>query len=213
MATLNQLAYSYALTMEKENDPQFIELARFNYIHYRSLFIRRDQEKNKTLPSKAIQAIICDMITVRTSELPKVDVGTEIQRSKEPIPSVVRLRSRDAFEFIGPVDGIAPYTIISPREAQYIEYSQFTKLLPRAFYKRGNVYVVNKKPSQILIEAAFEDPTKLEMYLRPDGKLAWVEDMDFPLPDDMIQGITDGLINGQLRFIVDKKANEIKVDE
>jgi hypothetical protein len=212
MATLNQLAYNYALLREKENDPQFIELARFNYIHYRSVFIRRDQEKNKILPVKSVQPIVCDMVTVPTTEIAGSTVGTMISRTKDPIPSVIRLKARDAFEFIGPIDGIEPFSIISPREAQYVSLAQFTKKIPRVYFRRGYLYVVNKKPSQILIEAAFEDPTKLEKYLRPDGTLAWTDDMEFPLPDDMIEGITKGLVSEELRFLTDFKPNEIKIN-
>jgi hypothetical protein len=210
--TLNQLAYSFAQIMEKENDPQFIELARFNYIHYRSMFIRRDQEKNKQLPSKAIQQIVCEMVVVRATEIPGVKVGVEISKTKEAIPSVVRLKSRDAFEFIGPIDGIDPFSIISAREAQYVQFTQFTKRIPRVYLRRGNLYVVNKKPSQILVEAVFEDPTELEKYTRTDGTLAYTEEMDFPLPDDMIQGITQGLLSGELKFLQDQKTNEVKID-
>ena len=212
MATLNQLAYSFAQIKERENDPQFIELSRFNYIHYRSLFIRRDQERNKILPTKAIQSIICEMVVVKASELPGVTMGVELSRTRDPLPSVVRLKTRDAFEFIGGVDGIEVYSAINAREAQYVQQAQFTKHIPRVYYKRGNLYVTNKNPTKILVEAIFEDPTKLDKYLTPSGDLAYTEDMDFPLPDDMIQGITLGMISGELKFLMDQQPNEIKVN-
>jgi len=210
--TLNQLAYSLAQLLEKENDPQFVELCRYNYIHYRSLFIRRDQERNKTLPSAAVQQIVCDMVIVKTIELTGIEAGSDISRTKESLPQVVRLKTRDAFEFIGPIDGIDPFSIIPAREAQYVPYAQFTKLIPRVYLRRGHLYVVNKKPSKILVEAVFADPTRLERYLRSDGSLAYTEEMDFPLPDDMIQGITQGLINGELKFLQDQKSNEVTID-
>ena len=210
--TLNQLAYSLAQTLEKENDPQFVELARYSYIHYRSMFIRRDQEKNKILPSKVLQQIVCDMVIVKNTEIAGESIGKEISRSKEPIPSLIRLKSRDACDYIVSIDGLSPFSVISPGDAQYIEYSQFTRSIPRVYLRRGYLYVVNKKPAKILVEGAFEDPTKLERYLRPDDTLAYTESMDFPLPDDMIQGITSGLLSGELRFLVDQKPNEINTD-
>lgn len=213
MATLNQIVYNIASAQEKETDLQFVERVRFSVIYYGSMFIRRDQERNKILPTKSLQPMVCEMDKVNATELPGVKVGGEIWRSKEPIPVPIRLKTRDAIDYVGSVDKSEPYSWISPREASLLTYSTFTQKLPRYYINNGYLYVLNAAPKKVLLDGAWEDPTSLERFLKPDGTLAYSEDMEYPIPNDMIEGITKGLLGGELKLVGDDKPNEIKVDE
>ena len=212
MATLNSIVYNIASAMEREKDPEYVERVRFSVIYYGPMFIRRDQEKNKLLPVKSIQPIVVEMAKINASELPDVTVGAEVYRSKEPLPWAVRLKTRDAVDYVGSVDKSEPYSLISAREAGLMEHNKFSKSLPRYYFMNGFLYLKNVSPSKVLVEAAWENPTTLERFLKTDGTLAYTEEMEYPLPDDMIQGITLGLLSGELKLVGDGQPNEVQID-
>jgi len=214
MSTLKQIVYNIADALYKEKDPQFVARVQFNVLHYRSMFIRRDLQKNGFFAPHFIQRIGgLATKSIDQSEVYQLDIGKNVTRSIEPIPSVVRLNNRSAFFYVGSVDKMVSYSYIAPREIPYMKYNQYSKRMPRYTYLNGYLYFINVNPEKVTVEAAFQDPTQLASYLDDSGQLAYTDDSEFPLPDDMIEGITLGLISGIYKMLGDGEANEVNINE
>ena len=214
MSTLKQIVYNIADGLEREKDPQFIARVQFNVLYYRSMFIRRDLQKNGFFAPHFVQRIGgLQTKEIDQSEVYQLDLGKSVMRSIEPIPTVIRLNTRSAFYYVGTVDKMTSYSYISPREIPYMKYSSFSKKMPRYTYLNGYLYFINVNPDKVTVEAAFQDPTQLASYLNEFGELAYTDESEFPLADDMIDGITVGLLSGTLKLIGDGEANDVNINE
>jgi hypothetical protein len=212
MVTLKKIVYNIAKLIGKETDPEMLRHIQFSVLYYRTMFIRRDIERNGKFPIECVQTIAgLDTEQADKAEIYGTTLGENICRTIETIPSVVRLKAEPAFFYVGTIDRMQNYSYIDPRQVPYLEYGKFNSTMPRFTFIGNRLYFVNRDPQKVTIQAAFTDPTQLSLYLDEDGALAYSDDSEFPMPTDMIEGITKGLLDGELQ--IRTSDNEILNDE
>lgn len=212
--TLDHSAYNLAEAMEREKDAQFLERVRYNLLYYRALFIRRDMQKNQHFSPQILQTLSgLEIESVDAAEVNGIDIGVDNMRTVNKVPEVIRLNNRHAFFYVGSIDRLVNYSYIDPRQISYLQYDKYSQNKARYTYINGHIYLINVAPSRITVQAAFQDPTQLRTFSNEDGLPAYTEQSEFPIPMDMLQGITTGLLSGELKLVGDDKTNEININD
>ena len=209
MATLNEIAFSIADKLGKPLDYLLINNLKFSVINYRALHIRQDYTKTGYYNPLYIQDLGCIAIErVDSAECCTIESDCLVNRTTLDIPDPVRLKGIEDFTFVGGIDKKTRFTQIIPEQAQYIEYSTYTKNLPRYYYMNKRVYVTDSV-EYINIRGIFADPRVASKFKRCDDDApCYSDDASFPCPADMIIGITQGIIKGELAIL--QESNEGK---
>lgn len=214
MASLNELAYSIATKLGKPIDYMLIQDIKFSIVNYRALFIRQDYTKNGRYHYLLVQDLGClETELTDSAECCTVESGCDVVRTKLEIPDPVRLKGLEDFVFVGGIDKKTRYTMSIPEEIGYLQYSKFTKNDPRYYYMNKRIYLINVPVGYVNVRGIFADPRKAELFNNCSGADCYTDDEQFPCPEDMIVGIKEGLISGELRILRDgTEGKEIKAD-
>lgn len=185
--TLNQIVFNIAEN-KADTSEVFIRRLKFTVLYYRAMFIRRDYSRNFHLPESILQEVVLDLKSVTTG-------SDNHLRTVQPLPVPIRLKG-DPFQYFGGVDRKTPYRFAYPEERQYVNAGKFNCKPPIYSYVNGYGEVHNISAGKILIRHAFENPVLV-------GKLnnsGCVDDNSpFPIPLDMVEGITKGILSGELQ--------------
>lgn len=202
MATLNEIVYNIALQVEKADDTVLLERLKFIVGYYRAQFIRQDQKRNHSLPSQFIQKLDClEMEAANAMECCTVeDIGCEVWRTKKTIPRPVRVYDGSVFAYVGTVDGKKPYQYTTGVQAEYAMHQKWAGNQPRYIYANDRIYVLNARPAKILLKGVFEQPQELSRYQCCDNTAAFSEDKEYPISLDMVQRITQSILQGEMRL-------------
>jgi hypothetical protein len=214
MASLNEIAYNISTLLGKPFDQALLEQLKFQIKYYRSLLIRRDFERNAFITPQYVQSLGCvAMVQVDLSECPTHLTGYTLFRSTERVPNPIRLKSGNAFTYVGSIDRIKPYRQISPEEVPYVNHAKFAKYQASFFYLDGYIFVYNVAPEVVNIQGMFEDPEKAAEFWDEEGNPCYSDDSVYPVTGDMIQAITQSILAGEGRVLGAIPDENIKVDE
>ena len=199
--TLDKIVYNLAELKGKAEDFTFLEQVKFNVLYYRTLFIRRDYERNNILPKAVLQILPKEeIVKVPSTECP--DVGDLVlHRTKKKIPTPIRLKSKLAFNFVGDRANRINYGQVDSSQLLYISSDKYTGSLPRFFYRDEFIYFINLDDSNtsVIIEAAFENPEQLEKYIDENNSPVYTSTIKFPISMDMVQQITQSMMSAELK--------------
>jgi hypothetical protein len=212
--TLNEIIYNIAGVVNRENDLSFLEQLKFKVKYYRALLVRRDQQRNRFLAPQLIQTLpAVALVKVDSAEHSAVNVECSILRSIHPIPKPIRLKGSNAFTYVGTVDKLREYGEILASQVAYVSQSKFTKDVPRYYYINDHVYILNANPTHISIQGVFEDPEAASMFGDTETEFLYHDDMEFPVPADMVQQITQAILSTELGVQTPQDDNnEVKID-
>ena len=93
--TLNEIAYNIADASGRATNASYIERLKFQIKYYRSLLIRRDQERNTYLPDQFIQTLEAPITLVNIAETIEFSAAVNNQplhKSNSILPKPVRLK-------------------------------------------------------------------------------------------------------------------------
>jgi len=203
--TLDQIAYNILNLLRggRSNIDEHISLdqIKFNIKHYRAMFIRRDFARNGIVTRHLEQDLGClKLIRVDASKCCSLPVGCPIYRTELQLPKTVRFNFREAITYTGDITGVGRIPLIEPQEVAYLSYDKHTKNRSKAYMIEDYMYVYNPNAMEhINVRGVFEDPEDLRAF--DCGAACYDESQDFPLPADMINAITTGLISGELRIL------------
>lgn len=193
-ATLDQIVYNLASMIDQSQDPVILERIRFMVHSSRATLLRRDFKRNFQISPSTIQTIPClEMEKYEGVECCGVVVpsGCVIYRSKVELPETIRFQiAPGGFSFVGTVDLRKSFGHIYPFELRYYVHRKYGSKIPRYFVSQGRLYVVGSKPKHIRIDGIFEDPTKLSEIQDCSGSSCYDRLEPYPIPSDMIDGIT-----------------------
>jgi type I site-specific restriction endonuclease len=83
-------------------------------------------------------------------------------------------------------------------------FNKYTSQTPFASYRNGYLYIHNDKNARrVNIRGMFEDPEQVHKFTRENGMDLYDEDSPFPISTDMIEGITKGLLSGELTMMLE----------
>ena len=202
MATLNEIVYNIALQVEKADDAVLLERLKFHVAYYRAQFIRQDQKRNHSLPSQFVQKLDClEMEEANAMECCTVeDIGCTVWRTKKTFPRPVRIYDCSEFGYVGTVDSKQPYQRTTGVQAEYAAHNKWTSSQPRYIYANDRIYVLNARPSKILLKGIFEQPQDLAGYTCCDNTAAFSEDKQYPISMDMVQRVTQSILSTEMQL-------------
>lgn len=205
--TLDEIAYnllnSFRGGRSSQDENISIDQIKFNIKHYRAVFIRRDYARNGLVTRHLEQDLRCvELEQVDLSKCCNIDIDCPAYRSKKPIPRTVRFNFEEAITYVGDVTGTGRIQMIKPFEVAYIPYDKYTKNQTKAYMIEDYLYVLNPKGAKYVnVRGIFEDPEKVSEFIDCGGQPCYTGNSEFPMPMDMVQGVTQGMMSGELRLL------------
>lgn len=212
MATLDEITYNIAQLAGKDTDTAYINRVKFSVMYHRSLLCRRDFDRHGFIaPQFALPLGCIKMVEADSAQCFGIDLPCNLVKSKVPIPAPLRLRSGNAFLYVGTVDGRTPYSRMDMEDLRDIKYLGYSQKLPRYIYWDEHLFVFNAKPDKLKVNYVPDDPSKLDEFVDCNGNSAFDVDEDsYPISADMIQQITQSILNGEVRVDQPDQHNEIR---
>mgnify|MGYP003152691357 FL=1 len=205
--TLNEIAYNILNTYRggrsNNNDHISLDQVKFTIKYYRAMFIRRDMSRNGFVSNGVEQDLKClKMKKVDATKCCGFPTECSVYRSEKRLPKFVRLNFNDAITYAGDATGTNSYQIVEPHMVQWIPYDKYTKNKKKAYIIDSYLYLYNAHgDDQINIRGIFENPEELSKYTSCDDGVCYDDDTDFPLPMDMVQAITQGILSAEMQIL------------
>lgn len=205
--TLDEIAYnmlnSFRGGRSSQDENISLDQIKFNIKHYRAVFIRRDYARNGLVTRHLEQDLRCVQLEkVDLSKCCNINIDCPAYRTVKKIPRTVRFNFEEAITYVGDITGTNRYQIIKPFEAAYITADKFTKNNTKAYMIEDYLYVLNNKGADYInIRGIFENPEEATTFSDCSGAPCYTDASTFPMPMDMIQAITQGMMSGELRLL------------
>jgi len=204
--TLNEISYNILNLVRggrsSNNDHISTSQIKFNVKYYRAMLIRRDFARNGMITRHLEQDLGClELIKVDASKCCNLPTECAVYRTVKKIPKTVRFNFKDAVTYVGAIDGKANIPIVESHTVQWLPFDKYTKNKMKAYMIEDYLYVYNADGLKFInVRGIFEDPEDLSKY-DCDGTDCYDEDSDFPIPMDMLQTITQGIMSGELMML------------
>jgi len=204
--TLDEIAYNLLNLVRggrSSNDEHIsLDQIKFNIKHYRAMFIRRDYARNGYVSKTIEQDLGClKLKQVDASKCCNLPVECAVYRTKKKIPKTVRFNFKDAITHVSDVTGLGTIPIVESHTVQWLPYEKYTGLKYKAYMIEDYMYIYNADGlGYINVRGIFEDPEDVALF-DCDGSDCYDDDMDFPIPMDMLQTITQGIMSGELMLL------------
>lgn len=211
MTSLNEIAYNILNSLRggRSSNNDYLSTDQIKYVikYYRSMLIRQDQERNFNRYKQFEQDLgYVPLQEIDTAESSTLNSYKFLWRTSSQIPKPIRLKRSEAITFIGNEDKFnKPIPFIDENRSYWNNYNKYTSSEPEAFYRNGYIYIKsNKHIENINIRGIFEDPEKVFDFVNEQEGNFKIYDANspFPIPSDMIDQITMGILNGTLKLAV-----------
>lgn len=205
--TLDEISYNLLNLFRggRSSQDELISLSqiKFNVKHYRAMFIRRDFARNGLVTRHLEQDLRCVQLEkIDLSKCCNITIGCPAYRSVKKIPRTVRFNFEEAITYVGDVTGLGRIQLIRPYEANYITADKFTGNNAKAFMIEDYLYVLHPKGANYVnVRGIFEDPEEVSEFIDCAGQPCYTGTSQFPMPMDMVQAITQGMMQGELRLL------------
>ena len=207
--TLNEIAYNLLNIVRGGNSNHdesiSLEQLKFNILHYRAMFIRRDYAQNGFTSRHIEQDLGCvELEKVDGSRCCDVPLECPVYRTKLPLPKTVRYNFSEALTYIGSVSGLDTFPLVNSNMVRWLSYDKYTKNNMKSFMIDEHLYIYNAQGIEnVNIRGVFEDPRDVSRFGDCGGTGCYEGDetADFPIPMDMIQRINQGVLAGELKII------------
>jgi len=206
--TFNEIAYNILnlIRAGRSSQDEHISLRqiKFNVLHYRAMFIRRDYARNGKITRHLEQDLRC--LKLEKTDMSRCcdgfNTGCTILKTEQKIPRTVRFHFKEAITFVGAADGMSSIHLIEPYMAKMASYAKYTGTNRKAFMLEDYMYILNAEGMEnINIRGVFEDPTDLSLF-DCGGSDCYDDNSEFPMPADMLQLITNGMVQGELQLLL-----------
>jgi len=204
--TLNEIAYNILNLVRggrsSNNDHISTSQIKFNVKYYRAMLIRRDFARNGIITRHLEQDLGClELIKVDASKCCRLPVDCAVYRTVKKVPRTVRFNFSDAITHVGDVSGTGTIPIVDSNAVQWLPYDKYTKNKMKAYMIEDYIYIYNADGLKYInVRGIFEDPEDVAMF-DCDGSDCYSDDSEFPIPMDMLQTITQGIMSGELMML------------
>ena len=220
MATLNQIAYNIRNKIENGRSHQntYISLdqIKFNIEMYRSLFLRREIERNNE-QKEFEQSLTVEVSRVTMGEYSGMALPDHVLES-QTIPEPIRLKNRSGITYVATTDRKIVIPVVDYHMILSSLHNKYTSRQPRAFFMSNKIWVYGDPMSiyidrdiedfdisgditKLFIRGIFENPAEAMLMEDPTLDATNVDDEPYPLSGDMIQRITEGILSGELPML------------
>lgn len=242
MATKKEIAYNILNLVSgghSENTPM-INVRQIEFIvdYYRGLLIRRAVERGDRLEEfeQTLDRTYFEVISkVEAGRFAGPFNTAPILRTELQIPTPIRLKEFPGLTYVGDVDWSRNYDLVNPHELKWqTGFNRFTNKSPRSTYLNDYIWIINppdlypySQGDQLTIDdpsvatsnpyvkegpgylfgvrGIFEDPEEVAEFNETDL-------VDYPCPADMIQQITQSILNGEIR-VLSGRPNDVVIDQ
>ena len=228
--TLDQIAYNILNKIEggrsHNNTYYSLDQIKYNIENYRALFLRRDLRDSHDLKNFE-QSLVKPVFRVISSVVP--DPGrmsmiaiSHVLTTKEPLPSVLRTKHQLPLT-VHDIKKREFYPVVEYIDRYWQMFNKYTSKYPRCHVKDGYLFIEGDVVSRALkqaiekgqdidenvfltdikeieIRGVFESPTEVMVINGVDPTETGSQ--PYPLTKDLIQRITEGLINGELQMLM-----------
>ena len=208
--TLNEIAYNILNLVRggrsNNNDHISISQIKFNIKYYRAMLIRRDFTRNGMITRHLEQDLGClELEKVDASKCCDLPVECAVYKTVRKIPKTIRFSFRDAITHVSDVTGLGTIPLVESHVVQWLPYDKYAKKKRKAYMIEDYMYIYEADGLQFInVRGVFEDPEDVAKF-DCDGSDCYDDDMDFPIPMDMIQTITQGIMSGELMLLASSK--------
>lgn len=205
--TLDEIAYNLLNAFRggrSSNDDNIsVDQIKFNIKHYRAVFIRRDYARNGLVTRHLEQDLRCIQLErVDLSKCCNIKIDCPAWRSVKPIPRTVRFNFEEAITYVGDITGTGRIPMIKPYEVAFVTADKYTGNNTKAYMIEDYLYILNNKGADYVnVRGIFENPEEVAKFSDCSGLPCYTDDMPFPMPMDMVQAITQGMMGGELRLL------------
>ncbi|SRR6266403_4478693 len=211
MPTLNQIADTIIDRLNQPFNIMLKERKKFEVKYWRSMMIRQDVAKNG-LSYEFLQSFVTNLTKIDKGDNCVIGIDCIILRTKTKIPKPVRLKDDVPFKYVGEIGGNNSFVYTELEELKYTNSNKYTYNVIRYNYTNGYVYIFNNtKLKYISLQGIFTNPESINSCTSGGTTLCYNDDMEFPIADDMLQTIIDGIVNEELKAPVDNK--EVKIEQ
>lgn len=211
MVTKRKLTYDIINTIRggKQSDDENISHRQVGFWidNTRSLLIRRDLEKGRSVNPDLIQTICSEVIEVDAAECGCLTAGCTILRTKEKIPTALEVHNKNMIMRVGPaVVGSTPFSFISYERAQFSGNNKYTKHITKAFLHNGYIYLIGdssklKFLKYIAIDLVMEYPEEAANFQFCDtNEPCYTVDSTYPISAWMIEPLKEMIFNLNVRL-------------
>jgi|TARA_R110000823_G_scaffold49393_3_gene124764 hypothetical protein len=201
--TLNEIAYNILNLVRggrsSNNEHISLDQIKFNVQYYRAMFIRRDFTRNGIITRSLEQDLGClELEKVDASKCCNLPVECAVYKTIKKIPKTVRFSFRDAITHVSDVTGTGTIPLVESHTVQWLPYDKYTKDKYKAYMIEDYMYIYNANGLGFInVRGVFEDPKDVALF-DCDSSDCYNDDMDYPLPADMLQMITQGILSTEL---------------
>ena len=205
--TLNEIAYNILNTYRggrlNHNEHISLDQIKFTVKYYRAMMIRRDMARNGFVSNGVEQDLNClELEIIDASKCCNLKTNCDVYRTKEPLPKFIRLAFNDALTYAGDATGLNSYQIIEPHIVQWLPYDKYVAGKKRVYILDNYLYLYNGDGDGVVnIRGIFEDPEKLGEYTNCEEIPCYDDNSEFPLPMDMLQMLTQGILSGEMKIL------------
>ena len=228
--TLNQIAEDGAYKLGDQFNNTLRESIKHTVIYFRAKYIRDDVSRNGSPSPELYQPAILEMQEVNKLE----DVGASIDciteggvcynvinnikykilKSKKPLPKSVRLKGTGfvGYKFVGSVDRSVRFHYSEPADLKFKQALPYRKFDVIYFFIADNyLYLLNSlEICNVLIDGIFENPRDVYRLCEDD---TFIDDKEFPLPNDMLVSIMDNIVKSYPTKAQDGQVINIQRDD
>ena len=208
--TLNEIAYNVLNLVRggrsSNNDYISLDQIKFNIRYYRAMLIRRDFARNGMITRHLEQDLGClNLIKVDASKCCDLPVECAVYRTERALPRTVRFNFRDAITHVSDVTGTGTIPLVESHTVQWLPYDKYTKDKYKAYMIEDFMYIYNAEGLGFInVRGVFENPEDVSSF-DCDGSECYDDNMDYPLPLDMVETITKGIMAGELVLLSGSK--------
>lgn len=218
--SLNQISNNILNILRggRSSNDDIISLPQIKFLvkYYRSLLIRRDQERNLNrgrLFEQDLGHIVCS--SVDSAESSSINSGAILIRTNNKIPTPIRLKNNEGITYVSCDDKVGePLPVLDAQITYWQGFGKYTSDKPFAFYRDGYIYINNNVTiTNIHVRGIFEDPEEVHEFTRANGLDLYDDNSPYPISSDMIESITKSIISGEGKIILGtKNDNELDRD-
>jgi hypothetical protein len=225
MASLKLIADEISDALNRPFDDMLKERIKSIFRHELAAMIRQQVNKNGLSPHfKSRYSTVCKPVTKSDSSFDVSLFDNSTFRTINKVAQPIRYNTDDPFTYVGKINGITPFTYLSLSGLPYynllpiiqkeaVEPNE-TPLQPITYdYRNGYIYIYfnpsldeNITEFHIMIEGVHStynfiaDETKDSK----NANIIYNDELEFPMPNDLIQLVKERLLKGELSIIDDK---------
>lgn len=209
MATLNEIAYDLLTIVRPHlSDDSDIPLSQIKYWinNQRSLWIRNEVNKKRSVDQDLIQTICTELEEVDTSDCCNVPIKcATILRMKKELPPIIELHNKEAIFRIAGIDKLAkPFSYVEYLRAPWVGNGRFNHQEVYAFLHDKRIHIFSPTNKEFLflkhasIRAVFENPEDAAKFNECDDTPCYSDDDEYPMKTWMLPQMKEAILKSNL---------------